>query len=99
MGGRVAFLRGSLKIEAPAITGHPSFERGHLTHINTVENLIPFVPLLWIATYFYADRRRSGSVSYGWRAAFSMRGVIRRTTRSYAYRASNSVFWRWPRVR
>ena len=56
MGGRVAFLRGSLKIEAPAITGHPSFERAHRTHINTVENLILFVPLLWIATYFYGGQ-------------------------------------------
>ncbi len=56
MGGRVAFLRGSLKIDAPAMTGHPAFERGHRTHNNTVENLILFVPLLWIATIFYGGQ-------------------------------------------
>lgn len=56
MVGRVGFLRGTLKIEAPAVTGHPSFERGHRTHVNTVENLILFVPLLWIASYFYGGQ-------------------------------------------
>ena len=56
MAGRVGYLRGKLKIEAPAITGHPSFERGHRTHMNTVENLILFVPLLWVASYFYGGQ-------------------------------------------
>ena len=56
MGGRVGYLRGKFKIEAPAITGDPYFERGHRTHMNTIENLILFVPLLWVATYFYGGQ-------------------------------------------
>src|ERR1043165_8447960 len=56
MGGRVGYLRGKFKIEAPATTGHPSFERGHRTHMNTIENLILFLPLLWVATYFYGGQ-------------------------------------------
>src|SRR5882724_11218127 len=56
MGGRVDYLRGKFKIEAPAITGHPDFDRGHRTHMNTVENLILFLPLLWVATYFYGGQ-------------------------------------------
>jgi uncharacterized membrane protein YecN with MAPEG domain len=56
MVGRVGFLRDTLKIEAPAVTGHPGFERGYRTHVNTVENLILFMPLLWIASYFYGGQ-------------------------------------------
>jgi glutathione S-transferase len=53
LGGRVAFMRGRHKIEAPATTGHPQFERAFRTHVNTAENLVLFLPLLWIASVFY----------------------------------------------
>src|ERR1700730_1067972 len=56
MVGRVGYLRRKLKIEAPAVTGHPDFDRGHRTHMNTVENLILFLPLLWVANYFYGGQ-------------------------------------------
>jgi len=53
LGGRVGYLRGRHKVEAPATVGHPAFERGFRAHVNTVENLVLFIPLLWIATIFY----------------------------------------------
>ena len=53
LGGRVGYMRGRHKIEAPATIGHPQFERAFRTHVNTAENLVLFLPLLWIATVFY----------------------------------------------
>ena len=53
LGTRVGYMRGRHKIEAPATTGHPQFERAFRTHVNTAENLVLFLPLLWIATIFY----------------------------------------------
>src|SRR3954447_5674348 len=56
MGGWSGYLRGKYKIQAPAVTGHPAFERAHRAHINTVENLVVFVPVLWIASVFYGGQ-------------------------------------------
>ncbi len=53
LGGRVGYMRGRCKIEAPATTGHPDFERAFRIHANTVENFVLFVPLLWIASLSY----------------------------------------------
>lgn len=43
-----AFLAGSARgrygVEAPAVTGHPVFERYFRVHQNTVEQLVLFVP-------------------------------------------------------
>jgi uncharacterized MAPEG superfamily protein len=39
-------------IAAPATTGHPEFERYHRVHQNTLEQLVTFLPSLWLfATY------------------------------------------------
>jgi glutathione S-transferase len=56
LGGYVAYMRGTCKIDAPATTGHPQFERAFRTHANTIENLAAFIPLLWIATVFYGGQ-------------------------------------------
>ena len=53
LGGRVGYMRARYKVEAPATVGHPEFERAFRTHANTVENLVLFVPLLWVASLFY----------------------------------------------
>jgi uncharacterized membrane protein YecN with MAPEG domain len=53
LGGRVGYMRGKYKIDAPATVGHPNFERAFRIHSNTVENLILFIPLLWVASVFY----------------------------------------------
>jgi glutathione S-transferase len=44
----VGRARGQYKVEAPATTGHPIFERYHRVHQNTLEQLAIFVPALWM---------------------------------------------------
>lgn len=56
MGGWTGYLRSKHKIAAPAVVGHPLFERAHRTHLNTVENLVLFIPMLWIASAFYGGQ-------------------------------------------
>ncbi len=53
MGGRVGGLRGKHNIQAPITTGHPEFDRAFRIHYNTLEQLIVFLPLLWLATLLY----------------------------------------------
>jgi glutathione S-transferase len=43
-------------VHAPATSGHPEFDRAFRVHENTVEQLIIFIPSLWLfATYWRAD--------------------------------------------
>jgi len=52
MAGLVGRARTKTGIRAPAMTGHADFERANRVHVNTLENLIIFVPAVWIfATY------------------------------------------------
>jgi glutathione S-transferase len=46
-------LRGRHKIEAPAMTGHPEFERAVRVQMNTIEQFVIFLPLLWLATLYF----------------------------------------------
>ena len=48
LGVMVGQARGRYKIEAPATTGDPMFERYFRVHQNTLESLIVFIPALWI---------------------------------------------------
>ncbi len=50
MAMRVGMMRGLHKIPAPAMQGHPQFERASRVHLNTGEQMISFLPLLWLAT-------------------------------------------------
>src|SRR5262245_54304819 len=55
MAALVGRARGKHGVRAPAMTGHPEFERANRVHINTLENLIIFVPAVWLfATYVSA---------------------------------------------
>jgi glutathione S-transferase len=45
---RVGSARGRLGVEAPATTGNPDFERVFRVQANTLENLIFFLPSLWL---------------------------------------------------
>lgn len=56
MGGRVGAMRGKHKIEAPAVTGHPEFERAYRVQMNTLEAMPIFLPALWLATAFFSTR-------------------------------------------
>ena len=55
MAGLVGRARAKYGVRAPATTGHPAFERANRVHVNTLENLIVFVPAVLIfATYLSA---------------------------------------------
>ena len=47
-GWLVGRARGTYGIHAPATTGHPMFERYMRIHQNTMEQLVVFVPALWL---------------------------------------------------
>ena len=51
--GQAGRLRSRHKIMAPAVTGHPEFERALRVQMNTVEQVVIFLPLLWIATTYF----------------------------------------------
>src|SRR5215831_9978548 len=53
MGTRVAAARGKHGIKAPATTGHPEMDRAVRVHMNTLEQLVVFLPLLWLATAYF----------------------------------------------
>ena len=44
----VGRARGKYKVAAPAIGGHPVFERYFRAHQNTMEQLVAFVPAMWL---------------------------------------------------
>lgn len=44
----VAAARGKYKIEAPAIVGNADFERIFRVQMNTLEQLVAFLPALWL---------------------------------------------------
>ena len=47
-GIQVGSLRGKHSVKAPATTGHEEFERMNRVHQNTLEQLVLFLPALWI---------------------------------------------------
>lgn len=49
---RVGFSREKYKVIAPAVTGNPTWERLYRVQQNTLEQLIIFLPALWIFSYF-----------------------------------------------
>jgi glutathione S-transferase len=52
MTARVGAARRKFGIAAPAITGHPEFERHFRVQANTIEGLIVFLPSLWLFAIF-----------------------------------------------
>ena len=53
MGIRVGRARGVHKISAPAMTGHPDFERIVRIQANTMEFMVAFLPSLWLAELYF----------------------------------------------
>jgi glutathione S-transferase len=49
---KVGFGRDKYKVIAPAVTGEPTWERLYRVQQNTLEQLIIFIPALWIFSYF-----------------------------------------------
>ena len=50
---RVGQARSKYKIEAPAVTGDPNFERVYRVQMNTLEQLPIFFAGLWLATIYF----------------------------------------------
>lgn len=44
------------RIKAPAVTGHELFERAFRIHMNTLENAVVLLPVLWVYAAFIGDR-------------------------------------------
>ncbi|HEY8681591.1 MAG TPA: MAPEG family protein [Rhodanobacter sp.] len=44
--------RGKYDIKAPAVSGHPAFERAYRVQMNTLENTVMFLPTLWLAANY-----------------------------------------------
>ena len=81
LGGRAGQMRGRHKIDAPATVGHPEFERAFRTHMNTVENMVLMLPVLWVA-----------SLTYGGQLPFwiGLVWVVSRVVYAYGYAQSNA---------
>jgi uncharacterized MAPEG superfamily protein len=63
--GLVGRARGRFKIQAPATTGHPDFERVFRAHQNTIEQAVMFLPALWLAT-LYGNEQVAAWLGYAW---------------------------------
>jgi len=53
----VGSARGKYKVAAPATAGNEIFERYNRVHQNTIEQLIVFLPSLWIAAQYSSPGR------------------------------------------
>ena len=51
-GIQVGAMRGKHGVKAPATTGHEEFERMFRVHQNTLEQLVVFLPALWIHAFY-----------------------------------------------
>jgi glutathione S-transferase len=48
----VGRMRSKHGVNAPAVTGAPEFERAFRVQMNTLEQVVLFLPLLWLATIY-----------------------------------------------
>ena len=61
----VGRARGKTGIKAPATTGHPDFERAFRAHMNTLEQAVAFLPVLWLAS-IYSNESVASYLGYAW---------------------------------
>ena len=53
-GLNVGRMRGKHNVKAPAMTGHLEFESAVRVQMNTLEWIVVFLPLLWLATIYFS---------------------------------------------
>jgi len=75
-GVMVGRAREKYGVEAPATTGNPEFERYFRVHVNTLENLIVFIPALWVFSL---------SVNYHFGVALGLLWIIARIIYASGY--------------
>ena len=68
--------RGKYNVPAPATSGHPAWERLNRVHLNSLEQAVVFIPLL----FFY-----SGFVSQTWAAILGAVFVVARVIYAVGY--------------
>ena len=76
MAALVGRAREKFGILAPTMTGHPDFERVIRVHLNTLENLIIFVPAVWVFASY---------VSVLWAAILGFVFVVARAVYAIGY--------------
>ncbi|HVU19958.1 MAG TPA: MAPEG family protein [Rhizomicrobium sp.] len=52
-GFRVGQMRGKHQVKAPATTGHPEFECAYRVQVNMLEQIVIFLPLLWLSNAYF----------------------------------------------
>lgn len=82
---QTGMMRSKHKIQAPAVTGHPEFERVYRIQMNTLEQVVPFLIVLYLAERYANDWLAAGlgaiwiagRIIYiiGYRAAAEKRGT------------------------
>ncbi len=77
--GVVGNARSKYGVEAPATTGHPKWERLHRVQVNTLEQLIVFIPAIYGFAHY---------VSEPWAAGIGVIFVVGRVVYFFGYRAS-----------
>lgn len=75
-GWKVGQARMKYNIAAPAVTGNEMFERAFRVHMNTLEQLVVFLPSLWIFASF---------ISPIWASALGAVYIIGRAVYARAY--------------
>jgi glutathione S-transferase len=55
IGTRVSAARRKFGIKVPAVSGNPDFERVFRAHMNTLEWMPIYLPLLWLAAVYLND--------------------------------------------
>ena len=63
LSARVGGARAKLGVDAPAMSGQPDFDKTFRIHMNTVEQLVLFVPVLWLAAADSSAARQSSETS------------------------------------
>jgi glutathione S-transferase len=59
-GMAVGMARGRYKIPAPAVSGNPDFERYYRVQMNTLEQMMVFLPSLWTFAIFVSATWAAG---------------------------------------
>lgn len=59
-GIQVGKMRGKHEVKAPEMTGHPEFMRMFRIHQNTMEQLVVFVPSLWMFAHYFDPKWGAG---------------------------------------
>jgi len=91
----VGKARAKYKINAPAITGDPAFERVFRAQQNTLENAVIFLPALWLFAAF-VDQLWAGMLGAVWigaRAWYAAAYQQEASKRGPPFLVSILVFW------